>query len=289
MENTAVKKDRRRKVSSLAVANYALLTLIAVICIVPFFNVISKSFSTYGKTILLLPKGRTFYNYKQVFSTFAFFRAFFVSVGVTITGTILSVAVMFMAAYPLSKKDLPFRGAIMVFFTIVMLFSGGIIPNFFVVKTLGLLNTPFALVLPSVVQVYNMILLKSGLEAIPAEIEESARIDGAGNGRILASILLPISVPSIASVGLFTAVSYWNNYFQALIYLINAEKYYPLALYILNRINTAPDILGDQKLYQQKEFIDSAMIILSILPIVCVYPFVLKFFVRGLTVGSVKG
>ena len=263
MENTAVKKDRRRKVSSLAVANYALLTLIAVICIVPFFNVISKSFSTYGKTILLLPKGRTFYNYKQVFSTFAFFRAFFVSV--------------------------PFRGAIMVFFTIVMLFSGGIIPNFFVVKTLGILNTPFALVLPSVVQVYNMILLKSGLEGIPAEIEESARIDGAGNGRILASILLPISVPSIASVGLFTAVSYWNNYFQALIYLINAEKYYPLALYILNRINTAPDILGDQKLYQQKEFIDSAMIILSILPIVCVYPFVLKFFVRGLTVGSVKG
>lgn len=289
MENTAVKKDRRRKVSSLTVANYALLTLIAVICIVPFFNVISKSFSTYGKAILILPKGRTFYNYKQVFSTFAFFRAFFVSVGVTITGTILSVAVMFMAAYPLSKKDLPFRGVIMVFFTIVMLFSGGIIPNFFVVKTLGLLNTPFALVLPSVVQVYNMILLKSGLEGIPAEIEESARIDGAGNGRILASILLPISVPSIASVGLFTAVSYWNNYFQALIYLINAEKYYPLALYILNRINTAPDILGDQKLYQQKEFIDSAMIILSILPIVCVYPFVLKFFVRGLTVGSVKG
>ena len=285
MENTAVKKDRRRKVSSLTVANYALLTLIAVICIVPFFNVISKSFSTYGKAILILPKGWTFYNYKQVFSTFAFF----VSAGVTITGTILSVAVMFMAAYPLSKKDLPFRGAIMVFFTIVMLFSGGIIPNFFVVKTLGLLNTPFALVLPSVVQVYNMILLKSGLEGIPAEIEESARIDGAGNGRILASILLPISVPSIASVGLFTAGSYWNNYFQALIYLINAEKYYPLALYILNRINTAPDILGDQKLYQQKEFIDSAMIILSILPIVCVYPFVLKFFVRGLTVGSVKG
>ena len=129
MENTAVKKDRRRKVSSLTVANYALLTLIAVICIVPFFNVISKSFSTYGKAILILPKGWTFYNYKQVFSTFAFFRAFFVSVGVTITGTILSVAVMFMAAYPLSKKDLPFRGAIMVFFTIVMLFSGGIIPN----------------------------------------------------------------------------------------------------------------------------------------------------------------
>ncbi|MFR2944358.1 MAG: hypothetical protein ACLTKZ_04050, partial [Lachnospiraceae bacterium] len=95
MENTAVKKDRRRKVSSLTVANYALLTLIAVICIVPFFNVISKSFSTYGKAILILPKGWTFYNYKQVFSTFAFFRAFFVSVGVTITGTILSVAVMF--------------------------------------------------------------------------------------------------------------------------------------------------------------------------------------------------
>ena len=145
MENAAEKKIRKTKISGLTVANYAILTLIAVICIVPFFNVVSKSFSTYGKTIMILPKGWTLYNYRQVFSTFAFFRAFFVSVGVTVAGTALSVTIMFMAAYPLSKKDLPFRGAIMVFFTIVMLFSGGIIPNFFVVKTLGLLNTPFAL------------------------------------------------------------------------------------------------------------------------------------------------
>ena len=176
-----------------------------------------------------------------------------------------------------------------MFFMVVMLFSGGIVPCFFVMKSLNLLNTPFALVLPSLVQVYNMILLKSNLEGIPAEIEESARIDGAGNMVILTQILLPICIPSIASVALFTAVTYWNNYFSSLIYLINAEEWYPLAMYILNRINTSADVLGDQKLYMQKEFIDAAMIVLSILPIVCVYPFVLKFFVGGLTVGSVKG
>ncbi|MBP3434587.1 MAG: carbohydrate ABC transporter permease, partial [Clostridia bacterium] len=105
----------------------------------------------------------------------------------------------------------------------------------------------------------------------------------------LVQILLPICVPSIASVTLFTAVTYWNNYFTSLIYLINAEQYYPLAMYILNRINTVPDVFGDQKLLMQKEYIDAAMIVLSMLPIVCIYPFVLKFFVGGLTVGSVKG
>ncbi len=283
------KKVHTHEDIGLTIVNYVLLAIIALCCLVPFFNVISKAFSTYGKTVVVLPQGFTGFNFRQVFANAAYFRAFGVSVGVTTIGTFLSVAFMFMAAYPLSKKDLPFRKVFMIFFMIVMLFSGGLVPNFFVMKMVGLLNTPAALVFPSLVQVYNLILLKNGLEGIPAEIEESARIDGASSARILAAILLPISIPSIASVALFTAVSYWNNYFNALIYLINAEQYYPLAMFILNRINSVPDILGDQRLYQQKEFIDSAMIIISILPIVCVYPFVLKFFVRGLTVGSVKG
>lgn len=271
------------------IVNYVILTLVALACFLPMLNVVSKSVSTFGKTVSLLPQGFTWYNVKYVLGTQSFYRAFLMSVFVTVGGTSLSVVFMFMAAYPLSKKDLPYRKGIMIFFMVVMLFSGGIVPNFFVMKTFNLLNTPFALILPTLVQVYNLILLKNNLEGIPAEIEESARIDGAGNGIILVKILLPICVPSIASVALFTAVTYWNNYFNALIYLINAEEYYPLAMYILNRINTEADVLGDQKLYMQKEYIDSAMIVISMLPIVCVYPFVLKFFVSGLTVGSVKG
>lgn len=268
---------------------HTVLLLVALICLFPLLNIVAKMFSTYGKTVAFLPVGFTWYNIKQVLGTMSFYRAFGMSVFVTGVGTLLSVSFMFMAAYPLSKKDIPFRKGIMMFFMIVMLFSGGMVPSFFVMKSLNLINTPFVLILPTLVQVYNLILLKSNLEGIPAEIEESARIDGAGNIVVLVRILLPICVPSIASVALFTAVTYWNNYFTSLIYLINAEEYYPLAMYILNRINTSADVLGDQKLYMQKDYIDAAMIVLSMLPIVCVYPFVLKFFVGGLTVGSVKG
>lgn len=272
------------------IVNHVLLAIIALVCLVPFFNILSKAFSTYGKGVVsVLPQGFTLYNVKYALKSAEFYRAFFVSVGVTVIGTALSVGFMFMAAFPLSKKDLPFRSGIMIFFMIVMLFSGGIVPNFFVMKTFGLLNTPFALVFPSIVQVYNMILLKNYLEGIPAEIEESAHIDGAGNGRILVSILLPICVPSIASVALFTAVTYWNNYFNALIYLGGAHEWYPLAMYVQNWIQWSPPKDGNPVLRDQKTYIDAAMIVISILPIVCVYPFVLKFFVGGLTVGSVKG
>ena len=272
------------------IVNHILLAIIALVCLIPFLNIVSKAFSTYGKGVVaVLPQGFTGFNIKYALQNVEFYRAFFVSIGVTVVGTTLSVGFMFMAAFPLSKKDLPFRSGIMIFFMIVMLFSGGIVPNFFVMKTFGLLNTPFALVFPAVVQVYNMILLKNYLEGIPAEIEESAHIDGASNGRILVSILLPICVPSIASVALFTAVTYWNNYFNALIYLGGAHEWHPLAMYVQNWINWAPPKDGNPVLRDQKAYIDAAMIVISILPIICVYPFVLKFFVGGLTVGSVKG
>lgn len=271
------------------ITNYILLTFIILLCLMPFLNVVSKSFSTYGKTVGLLPVGPTLYNYKFVFSAWPYFRSFFVSIGVTIGGTALSVAVMFSAAFALSKPNFPCRRGVMVFFIIIMLFSGGIVPNFFIVKMLGLLNTPFALILPSVVQVYNLILLKNFLEGVPKEIEESALIDGARNWQVMIYILLPIALPAVASVALFTAVNYWNNYFSALIYLPNASQFWPLAMYILNYINTSADVLGDQTLFLQKSYIEAAMIVVSIIPIVAVYPFVAKFFVKGVTVGSVKG
>ncbi|MBQ8374057.1 MAG: carbohydrate ABC transporter permease [Clostridia bacterium] len=268
---------------------YTILTIVALVSLFPILNVVSKSFSTVGKEVVFLPQGITWFNWGYVLAESAFYRAFGVSVLVTLFGTLLSVGFMFMAAYPLSKKDLPFRKGFMMFFMVVMLFSGGIVPNFVVMTMLGLTNTPFALVIPSLVQVYNMILLKNNLEGVPAEIEESARIDGAGNMVILVQILLPICIPSIASVALFTAVTYWNNYFNALLYISPmAEELYPLAMYILNRIKTAADV-DDMTVLNQKTYIDAAMIVISMLPIVCAYPFVLKFFVGGLTVGSVKG
>lgn len=283
------KRNRIRESRKFFVVNYILLTIIACCCLLPFMNVISSAFSTAGQQIDFWPKGFTWYNFVQVFSDKAYFRALLVSLGVTVVGTVLSVLIMYMAAYALSKQDFPFRKGLMLFFIIVMIFSGGMVPNYLVVNALKLTRTPFALIFPSIVQVYNLILIKSYLEALPKEIEESAKVDGAGNLRIMFKILLPVSLPCVASVSLFTAVTFWNNYTNALLYLGTEEKWYPLSLYILNHIQNSPDPLNWTAADIQKVNIESAMIVVSIIPILIVYPFVLKYFAKGVTVGSVKG
>ena len=245
--------------------------------------------STAGFDINFSPKGFTLYNFQYVFSDVGFWRALAVSFFVVVVGTALSVIVMFSAAYALSKKDFPCRRGLMVFFIITMIFSGGMVPNYIVVRELGLTGSPWALILPSVVQVYNMILIRSYLEGLPAELEESAGIDGANNLQIMFRVLLPVSMPCVASVSLFTAVTFWNNYTSALLYLGTSEKWYPLSLYILNYIQTAPDVLDVGKEVIQKSNIEAAMIVVSILPILLVYPVVLKYFTKGVTVGAVKG
>lgn len=286
---SVTKRNRIRESRTFFIVNYILLTIIALCCLLPFMNVIASAFSTAGQQIDFWPKGFTFFNFQYVFTDGAFFRALLVSIGVTLAGTFLSVLIMYMAAYALSKQDFPFRKGIMLFFIIVMIFSGGMVPNYLVVNALGLTRTPFALIFPSVVQVYNLILLKSYLESLPKEIEESARVDGANNLQIMFKILLPISLPCVASVSLFTAVTFWNNYTNALLYLGTEEQWYPLSLYILNHIQNSSDPLNWTEADRQKQNIESAMIVVSTLPILIAYPFVLKYFAKGVTVGSVKG
>ncbi|MBO5714835.1 MAG: carbohydrate ABC transporter permease [Clostridia bacterium] len=269
--------------------NTIALTIISIICFIPFLNVLSVALSTAGNDINFTPKGFTWYNFQYVFSDAGFWRAMGVSFLVVVCGTILSVTVMFAAAYALSKPNFPARKGIMVFFIIVMIFSGGMVPNYLVVSTLGLTKTPLALILPSVVQVYNLILIRSYLEGLPLELEESASIDGANNLQIMFKILLPMSMPCVASVSLFTAVTLWNNYTSALLYLGTEEKWYPLSLYILNYIQLPPDTLSVAMKDLQKDNIEAAMIVVSIIPILLVYPLVLKYFTKGVTVGAVKG
>ena len=269
--------------------NVILLVIISLICFMPFLNVISSALSSAGFDINFTPKGFTWFNFKHVFTDAAFWRALGVSFFVVVVGTVLSVMVMFSAAYALSKKDFPCRRGIMVFFIITMVFSGGMIPNYIVVRELGLTGSPWALILPSVVQVYNLILIKNYLESLPPALEEAAGIDGANSLQIMFKVLLPVSMPCVASVSLFTAVTFWNNYTSALLYLGTEEKWYPLSLYILNFVQTDPDVLNPTLENIQKANIESAMVIVSILPILLVYPFVLKFFTKGVTVGAVKG
>ena len=288
-KKTKVKKNKIRENTLFNIINVALLVVISFICFMPFLNVVSSALSTAGFDINFVPKGTTGFNFLYVFTDAGFWRALGVSFFVVVVGTALSVMVMFSAAYALSKKDFPCRKGLMVFFIITMIFSGGMVPNYIVVRSLGLTGSPWALILPSVVQVYNLILIRSYLEGLPAELEESAGIDGANSLQTMFRILLPVSMPCVASVSLFTAVTFWNNYTSALLYLGTSEKWYPLSLYILNYIQTPPDVLDTSMHVIQKANIESAMIVVSIIPILLVYPFVLKFFTKGVTVGAVKG
>ena len=290
MDNkTKVKKNKIRENTLFNIINVALLVVISFICFMPFLNVVSSALSTAGFDINFTPKGTTGFNFLYVFTDVGFWRALGVSFFVVVVGTALSVMVMFSAAYALSKKDFPCRKGIMVFFIITMVFSGGMVPNYIVVRELGLTGSPWALILPSVVQVYNLILIKNYLEGLPQELEESAGIDGANSLQVMFRILLPVSMPCVASVSLFTAVTFWNNYTSALLYLGTSEKWYPLSLYILNYIQTPPDVLDTSMAAIQKGNIEAAMIVVSIIPILLVYPFVLKYFTKGVTVGAVKG
>ena len=290
MDNKVLNKKRKVKENTVFnIINVALLVIISLICFMPFLNVISVALSTAGFDINFSPKGFTLFNFQHVFSDAGFWRALGVSFFVVVVGTVLSGMVMFSAAYARSKKDFPFRKGIMVFFIITMIFSGGMVPNYIVVRELGLTGSPWALILPSVVQVYNLILIRSYLEGLPQELEESAGIDGANSLQIMFRVLLPVSMPCVASVSLFTAVTFWNNYTSALLYLGTSEKWYPLSLYILNYIQAGADVLEVSKEAIQHANIESAMIVVSIIPILLVYPFVLKYFTKGVTVGAVKG
>lgn len=288
-KNAVIKRKKVKENTVFNIINVALLVVISLVCFLPFLNVISVALSTAGFDINFTPKGFTWFNFQYVFSDAGFWRALCVSLFVVVVGTALSVIVMFSAAYALSKPDFPCRKGIMVFFIITMIFSGGIVPNYIVVRELGLTGSPWALILPSVVQVYNLILIRSYLEGLPKELEESAGIDGANSLQIMFKVLLPVSMPCVASVSLFTAVTFWNNYTSALLYLGTSEKWYPLSLYILNYIQTGADVLDVSKEAIQHANIESAMIVVSIIPILLVYPFVLKYFTKGVTVGAVKG
>lgn len=282
------------------ICNYLFLSLVAAITLIPFLYVFSISVSTqealaaHGFTIF--PKSLDFSNFQYIFEYNG--KRLLTSYGntlfVTLIGTPLNVLFTAMLAYPLAKKSLPYRNILVciVFFT--MLFNAGLIPTYLVVSKTGLLNSLWSMILPSLVSVWNMLLMRNFFMTIPESLEESAQIDGAGTLRILFSIILPLSLPAMFTIGLFYAVDHWNDWFTASIYITDIEKQ-PMMLYMR-------DILTASKAAEQastsstalmtqipSEGIKNATVILAIFPILCGYPFVQKYFVKGVLVGSVKG
>lgn len=243
--------------------------------------------------VSIFPVNFTLSSYEKLLSDSQFWRSFMISVERVVLGLIVNMILMVLAAYPLSKSSKQFR-AQKVYMNIVifaMLFSGGLIPTFMVVKQLHLLDSIWALILPGAVPIANVILLMNAFRAVPKSLEEAATIDGASQWRILSTIYVPVVLPTLATVLLFTIVGHWNDYFSALVY-INKTSNYPLQTYIQQLSVDVQNITDPQKLIEYSKIsnrtLNAAKIVISTLPLLLIYPFMQKYFVTGIVVGSVK-
>jgi len=247
--------------------------------------------------ILLKPLGFTLNGYKLVFNNPSIMKGFANTLFYVVVGTSISLLLTCMSAYVLSRKNLLLGKPLMLMVTITMFFSGGLIPFYLQVQRLGLMNTRWAIILPSAISVWNLIVMRTAFSSIPESLIESAKIDGANDFTVLFKIVIPVSKATLAVIGLFYAVSQWNAWFNAMIFLRDRDKY-PLQL-ILREILIANDTREMMNLPKgsaqfikadaYKTLIKYSTIIVSIIPILCVYPFLQKYFVKGVMIGSVKG
>ena len=275
------------------------VTVFAAAMIYPFLNVIAVSFSSYNaylnNPLMIIPSEFNFTAFMYVFADPSIKSGYINTGFITIAGTLLGTLLTVSTAYALSKRGLPGKKFFMVYVIFTSLFSGGIIPGFYLIKNLGLINSLWALILPSMLTSFNIVLMKNYFEGLPESLEEAARIDGAGEFYVLFKIIIPISKPIIATIALFTAVAYWNSYFTAILYIRDKIKW-PLQLIlreIISAANTqslqAGGNLAEIGNMLPTQALQYATLVVVILPILCVYPFLQKYFVQGITVGAVKG
>ena len=276
---------------------YALLTIIAVVMVIPFIYVIAASFATEAeirtRSLFIIPNTVTLDAYKRIFDMNdmgeTVFRSLFISIAVTVIGTFINLFFTTTMAYSLTKNVKGQKAVIkMVLFT--MVFSGGMIPLFLVVQYLGLYDTYAALILPGAISAYNMIIVRNFFLGLPAGLEEAASIDGCSDIGIFVKIVLPLSMPVLATFGLFYAVGHWNNYFGALLYLADTKKY-PFTLVLRNIVMQGqdPEAAVDPTNPPPEDTMKMAIIVIGTVPILIVYPFLQKHFAAGVMVGAIKG
>ena len=274
---------------------YLFMLLVLIVCLVPFLYIISVSLSdpvaVVNGEVFIHPVGFSLEAFEQIFAYPNFFRAYGNTIFYTIAGTLISLVMMTLFAYPLSKTFLKGQKIVMKFVIFSMFFSGGMIPNYLLISSLHMVNTRFAILIPFAVNQFNLILLINFFKSIPNDIEEAAIIDGLSYTGVLLKIVLPLSGAGIATISLYTAVFFWNDWFNSLIYLKSSQ--YPVMLYLRNIVNGTTQIAGSSGTSSDTASlsmsIKCAVILVSTLPIIMVYPFLQKYFVKGLTVGGVKG
>lgn len=276
---------------------YIAVGLISLISVAPFIYVISISLtdpSVYVPyKLYLIPEKLSLTSYSYILSTPSFITALKNTIIITVIGTALNIAFTFTMAYGLTKKELPHRGLIMGIVIFTLLFSAGIVPNYLLVKNLGLMNSYWALILPALTNSWMLIIAKSFIDSLPVELEESARMDGCNEIGIFFRIIMPLSKASIATLTLFFAVFHWNTYFTALVYMNDADKQ-TLQVYVKSLlIDASTSGAGDTGLADllnlPSETVRMATVVLAMAPIMAVYPFVQRYFIKGVMLGSIKG
>ena len=275
---------------------YAIVTLLAVLMVIPFLYVIAASFAKESeiqtRPIFFIPDNPTLDAYKEVFNPRGMgptvLRSLLISLGVTAVGTLINLFCTTTMAYGLSRPKLIGKKPLLNMVLLTMVFGGGMIPLFLVVKGLGMYDTYAALILPGAISAYNMLIVRNFFIELPKELEEAASIDGCTEIGIFAKIALPLSMPILATFGLFYAVGHWNNYFGALMYL-NDSKKYPFQLVLRNLVMQTQDNSTSMDELPPEDTLKMAVIVIGTVPILCVYPFLQKHFAAGVMVGAVKG
>lgn len=301
--NHYIKVSASRRVFQ--VFNYILLLGITCLCIYPFWYVVIYTFSdpmqVGSNPPVLLPSGFSLSNYKQILTLNGFFPSLLVSIVRTVVGTVFSVLSCSFVGYLFSKENMPFRKFLYRFLIVTMYISGGMIATYIVIKSYGLLNTFWVYILPGMISAYNVVLIKTYVESLPPSLEESARLDGAGYLTVFSQIIMPLSKPIIATVAVFVAVGQWNSWFDNHIYARANESLTTLQYFLYNYLNesqrlaeqlrNAANTTDVSALMQQisSKGIRMTITVLAALPIFLVYPFMQKYFVKGIMVGAVKG
>ncbi|SFS51250.1 carbohydrate ABC transporter permease [Paenibacillus sp. 453mf] len=281
-------------------AIYILLGLVSLIVLYPIYFVLIASFSSPEDVMLgkvwLWPKSLSLVGYERIFENNELMKGYFNTILYTFFGTLLNVVMTIAAAYPLSRQDFKGRNAFTILIVFTMFFSGGMIPSYLLIKDLGMLDTFWAMILPTAVSVWNILIMRTFFQSsIPRELQEAAFLDGCSNLKLLVRIILPLSGPVLAVMVLFYAVGHWNSYFNALIYLSDRDKY-PLQLFlreilIQNQMQNMVDLGSDtySKSLMEVEAIKYAAVMVTNLPMLILYPFLQKYFIKGVMIGAIKG
>ncbi|MDN4604499.1 carbohydrate ABC transporter permease [Paenibacillus sp. F6_3S_P_1C] len=280
------------------IINYVMLGILGILTVLPFLYIIGNSFATEAeiteRSFFLIPKVFSFSAYEYIFSSSTIFRSIGVSIFVTVAGTLVNLFFTLTMAYPLSRSDFWGRNVMMNMVIFSMLFGGGMIPTYLVIRGLGLLDSYWALMLPGAISAFNLIVVKNFFQQMPPGLEEAARIDGCSDLGVLWRIVLPLSKPVIATFALFYAVGHWNNFFSALLYISDSDKW-PLQVMLRQIVLLSQASVGDMAnmdpnfVQPPEQSIKMAVIVVGTIPILLVYPFLQKHFAKGVMLGSIKG